>query len=181
MGRISDILELNFGEFRIGRSVSAEVRGLETLVPPEIAGQSFKFLQNSSRRQIMEEEVDRDDGEWLLRGVRPYKLPAFTPHRLGSYPVPRNMWRALNDRQDLVRSFSCLSNLLGPNNYKEKFSCLLHLEEIEMTIRLRQYDISRTCLRRLGPYLALEVKGLAEKRPSLLPGAIIEKLIENKL
>ena len=35
---------------------------------------------------------------------------------------------------------------------------------------MQEYDLSEVTFRHAGPYLALEVPGLAEKRPSLLMG-----------
>ena len=176
MGKLSDILELDFGDFLIGRSLSADVYEETFQSNPQIVQSNvrdFRSDQRISRRNFLEEEAQKDqqlNEEWVMRGVRPFKPSAFTPHKLGSYIVSRRLWRALNERQDLVRAYPALANSLGSNNYIEKFGVLLHLEEIETTLRIKQYDIGRTALKRFGPFLALEVKGLAEKRPSLISG-----------
>jgi hypothetical protein len=47
------------------------------------------------------------------------------------------------------------------------------LEEIEAVLNMQKYDLERVCFRIAGPdkeFLALEVPGLAERRPSLLRG-----------
>lgn len=56
---------------------------------------------------------------------------------------------------------------------------LLHMEEIETTVRLRNYDMERINLKPVGPYLSLEVQGLAEKRPSLIIGFFSYSFILN--
>ena len=58
-------------------------------------------------------------------------------------------------------------------NYKNKFSALLHVEEHQMNVDIRHYDMDNVTMsvykqdRRL---LTLKVPGLAENRPSLLRG-----------
>ena len=62
---------------------------------------------------------------------------------------------------------------LSMANYKDKFSALLHVEEHQMNVDIRQFDMKKTTMsvykanRRL---LTLKVPGLAENRPSLLRG-----------
>lgn len=171
MGKNDDVLELDFGHFTIGRRVSSEVREkLSTGNDPSSFLARFKQQRQSvSRRQVMEDESHRDSN-WVMKGVRPFKPPPFTTLRLAQYPVPRVLWQTIQQQLDLVASNPSLSDILGPKNYMIKFQTLLHLEEIETTIRLRGYDIARASLKTVGPYLALEVNGLAEKRPSLVPG-----------
>lgn len=175
MGKIDDVLELDFGKFIIARRISAEVQ--ETL---SVGGNKsaveflmrFKQRQKVSRRQVMEDESHRDSN-WVMKGIRPFKPPPFTTVRLAQYPVPRSLWQTIQQRLDLVANNPTLCDILCPKNYCLKFQTLLHLEEIEITSRLREYDISRASLKPIGPYLALEVVGLAEKRPSLVAGKII--------
>ena len=176
MGRIEDILELDFGKFIIERTVTAEVGSNSCSNGESLSSASsflarFKQKQQTSRRKVVEDESR--DNNWVMKGVRPFKQPQFTTLRLGQYPVPRDLWQDLNQKTDLVRCYSVLSDSLCRKNYCSKFQILLHLEEIETTVRLRNYDIDRTNLKPIGPYLALEVQGLAEKRPSLIIGMLI--------
>jgi hypothetical protein len=174
MGKMDDVLELDFGKFIVERTVSAEVRGIEN-----VAGENsavpfltrFKQRQSISRRQVMEDESHRDSN-WVMKGIRPFKPPPFTTLRLAEYPVPRSLWQAVQQKTDLVASNTSLGDILQPKNYCIKFQTLLHLEEIETTTRLRDYDIDRASLKPMGPYLALEVIGLSEKRPSLVAGEL---------
>lgn len=199
MGKLEDFLELDFGKFIVERSVSATITGKASNGAQN--GGSVPFLERFkqkqvSRRQVMEDESYRDSN-WVLKGVRPYKPPAFTTMRLGQYPVPRAMWQALNLKQDLVRTYPTLGEALNPKNYVTKFQTLLvksfdlmkltistrpfmsrlHLEEVETTTRLRMYDMDRVSLKPVGPFLSLEVSGLAEKRPSLVTGLSLKSLV----
>ena len=171
MGKVNDILELDFGKYLIGRMLSVDVHGNETRVDNSNGDflARFKQRQQISRRSIMEDASFRDTN-WVLKGVRPYVPPPFTSSHLGQYPVPYRLWQSLTLKEDLVSYNSTLGEALSLKNYREKFKILLQLEEIEMTVRLRTFDINRASLNPIGSYLALEVVGLAEKRPSLVPG-----------
>ena len=127
MGKLEDYLELDFGKFIVERSVSADVTGKET-DPQQNGNKGVPFLERFkknqvSRRQVFEDDSYRDSN-WVLKGVRPYKPPAFTTMRLGQYPVPRGLWQALNQKQDFVRSFPTLGEALSPKNYASKFQTL---------------------------------------------------------
>lgn len=184
MGKSEDILELDFGKFLIERVVSADVitSGGSSSPTNGKSGSSFlerfKQKQNVSRRQVMEDESFRDSN-WVLKGVRPYKLPPFTSMRLGEYKVPHSLWTAISQKQDLVVVNPVLGDNLSSQNYVTRFQTLLHLEEVETTLRLRAYDMDRVSLRHVGPFLALEVNGLAEKRPSLVIGITVFLTLTN--
>ncbi|XP_061113551.1 putative helicase mov-10-B.2 [Conger conger] len=66
-----------------------------------------------------------------------------------------------------------LESPLGFQNYAKRFQLLLHLEEIQMEVDIKKYDMHDAPMtrdkanRRL---LALEVPGVAENRPSVLKG-----------
>jgi hypothetical protein len=175
MGKMNDVLEFDFGKFIVERSVSAEIREIENVASENSAVPfltRFKQRQPISRRQVMEDESHRDSN-WVMKGIRPFKPPPFTTLRLAQYPVPRSLWQSIQQKTDLVASNTSLGDVLQPKNYCIKFQTLLHLEEIETTTRLREFDINRASLKPVGPYLALEVVGLSEKRPSLVAGEII--------
>lgn len=175
MGKIEDIMEFDFGSFLIQRSVSAEVSQKGNPSGGNGFLERFNKLKQVSRRQAMEDELNRE-GTWTTKGIRPFKPPPFTTMRLEQFPVPRSLWQTVQQRQDVVASNQVLAQVLAPQTYCDKFQVLLHLEEIETTVRLRVYDIPRAALKPVGPYLSLEVTGLAEKRPSLVPG-ILKSLI----
>ena len=169
MGKIEDIMEFDFGAFLIERAISAEVGQKEPLTGGNRFLDRFTKLKQVSRRQVMEDEFSRES-TWTTKGVRPYKPPPFTTMRLEQFPVPRSLWQTIQQKLDVVGCNPVLAQILCPETYCNKFQILLHLEEIETTVRLRMYDIPRASLKPVGPYLSLEVSGLTEKRPSLVPG-----------
>lgn len=59
---------------------------------------------------------------------------------------------------------------LNLDNYKANFSTLLWLEEIQAEIDLKDYYMSGVTLKRNGNLLVLEVPGVEEGRPRLVPG-----------
>ena len=63
---------------------------------------------------------------------------------------------------------------MKPQTYNQRFQNLLYLAEAEAELELRRYDILRAKFERRGEYLSLSVPGLAENRPSVLPGDRIE-------
>ncbi|GLG97996.1 Probable RNA helicase armi [Gryllus bimaculatus] len=117
----------------------------------------------------------------IMKGIQPVKPPAFVPVRFGIFTVPEYMWKAVlaEDNKDctiakivsrLGEVVPCLKRDLSANNYNSRLHSLLYLEEIELSIRLHEYDMEKTTLSFVGEYLSLEVPGLAEKRPSVLVG-----------
>jgi hypothetical protein len=81
---------------------------------------------------------------------------------------------SIEDVEDAVCNVApCLSEYLTMLNYSDRFHMLLYLEEIQGILDMQKYGLQRVCFRIAGPggeFLALEVPGLAEKRPSLLLG-----------
>ncbi|ERN01585.1 probable RNA helicase SDE3 [Amborella trichopoda] len=68
---------------------------------------------------------------------------------------------------------------LTPENYMYYFTALLNLEELHMEEEMRNHDMYNVMMMRRGPFLALEVPGLAEKRPSLVCGDYICAKLSN--
>ena len=68
-----------------------------------------------------------------------------------------------------------------PEKYSEKFSKLLHVEELQMKLDIEKYQMRRAKLIQEFPYLTLAVPGLAENRPSLVRGdrLFVKKLAAN--
>lgn len=120
----------------------------------------------------------------LVPGVRPIKPPNFIPVRLGSFDIPEKVWSAvLGDSEQTIHSneftkivqrieerLPCLMSDLNITNYTDKWHTLLYMEEIQQNVSMRNYDMSKTFLDRYQEYLSIEIKGLAERRPSLMPG-----------
>ncbi|XP_046435519.1 probable RNA helicase armi [Neodiprion fabricii] len=121
------------------------------------------------------------DQSTCVRGVRTCQAPKFITVKPGIFKIPQHLWdvvlRLENDkipfRSGIVaieETVPCLFEELTFQNYRDRFHALLYLESIADSISLQRYDISSTVMRFCGEFLALEVPGLAEKRPSLLVG-----------
>lgn len=98
--------------------------------------------------------------------------PVFAKRKLADYPIPCRLQSAMTegDPSELLDQFPYLGEGLCVANYKEKFSNLLHLEEIEQNEQMTRYTLISVPFQIQGPYLSLEVPGLSEKRPSLAIG-----------
>lgn len=70
----------------------------------------------------------------------------------------------LNNSKDL------LEESLTSSNFKRKFQFLLHCEEHQMEIDIRNYDMKEATMTLTNKLLVLSVPGLAENRPSVLKG-----------
>ncbi|XP_060087208.1 helicase MOV-10 isoform X2 [Heteronotia binoei] len=103
---------------------------------------------------------------------------------LDNYSYPDNLkdlvrylqeGHAPNDgsRAMVAKHRNVLKATLEFNNYSEKFKLLLHLEEIQMEVDIRRYDMEDVCMEvdlQNRNLLVLKVPGVAENRPSVLKG-----------
>ncbi|XP_019369629.1 PREDICTED: putative helicase MOV-10 [Gavialis gangeticus] len=97
-------------------------------------------------------------------------------------PLPQcNYPRSLKDvirrmpgtDKERAKLWSSLEAPLQFGNYAEKFQLLLHLEEVQMEVDIRRYDLQDTPMVQdpdNKQLLILKVPGVAENRPSLLRG-----------
>ncbi|CAG5133124.1 unnamed protein product, partial [Candidula unifasciata] len=114
----------------------------------------------------------QENGSWLIPGQRPKTsaqkvvLPVKLPH----FNVPENLQSSVLDATELTDVVPQLSQELSFPNYSRRMSTLLYLEEIQMQMDIREFDMNRVCLHPVGEFLALTVPGLAEGRPSVLIG-----------
>lgn len=86
--------------------------------------------------------------------------------------------------------------MIGELNYMKYFSTLLHIEEIQMNVDIRKYDMWST-MQKFNSYLILKVNsppppspffgiyfrkvpGLAENRPSVMVGDSVFALMDDK-
>ncbi|KAG9451958.1 hypothetical protein H6P81_004862 [Aristolochia fimbriata] len=126
-----------------------------------------------------------------LVSSRPYsrrprkKAPFFDQYKEGFVPGPRVTKATQNFKYSLPR-FAIPEGVrqsvqrkeipevilggLNEDNYVDFFKNLLYLEEIHLEEEMRQYDMECVTMSRRGKCLALQVLGLAEKRPSLVTG-----------
>ncbi|XP_017954743.2 probable RNA helicase armi, partial [Drosophila navojoa] len=107
----------------------------------------------------------------------------FVPVYLGAYEVPDKMC-AIVLKTDTIKG---VWKLLGAHypflngnfnfvNYVQRFSAMLHLEEIDYSISFRNYDRERAHFIREGEFLSLYIENLAERRPSLVLGDTVNAI-----
>ncbi|XP_051890987.1 putative helicase MOV-10 isoform X2 [Pristis pectinata] len=70
--------------------------------------------------------------------------------------------------QEIQRINSLLASNLQFENYAERFSLLLHLEEIQMEVDITRYNMENVTMKKENRLLVLKVPGVAENRPSVL-------------
>ncbi|KAI5644922.1 AAA domain-containing protein [Phthorimaea operculella] len=146
----------------------------------------------TQREKIEVMKKIRKNDTQFVRGIRPVKPPNFIPVRLGGFPIPERIWSAvLGDSEQTVYSneydkilnrietnLPCVTQDLNITNYIDRWHTLLYMEEIQANISMRAHDTPKAFLIRCQEYLAIEIKGLSEKRPSLIKGdrAIVQDI-----
>ncbi|KAJ8399528.1 hypothetical protein AAFF_G00409390 [Aldrovandia affinis] len=101
-----------------------------------------------------------------------YKYP-FYLKELAKERLEESEFLSPASRQQLPSVKSLLESPLSYQNYTRRFHLLLHLEEIQMEVDIRKYDMhNKTMTRDLSKnkLLVLQVPGVAENRPSVLRG-----------
>ncbi|XP_064633916.1 putative helicase MOV-10 [Lineus longissimus] len=94
-----------------------------------------------------------------LRAAVNHGLPV--KYKDQSVVVEANRIRLLMERKNPEESFK---------EYHSHHSTLLHMEELQMEVDIRTYDMTGITMTRNGKLLELRVPGLAENRPSVLRG-----------
>ncbi|XP_021395152.2 helicase MOV-10 [Lonchura striata] len=95
---------------------------------------------------------------------------------LGTYRYPKSLkdMILLGPNTSASSSWAALCSLLEAplqaENYQQKFQLLLYLEEIQMEVDIRRYDMRDVTMVQERALLVLDVPGVAENRPSLLRG-----------
>ncbi|KAM7082413.1 LOW QUALITY PROTEIN: helicase MOV-10 [Ciconia maguari] len=95
---------------------------------------------------------------------------------LGTYQYPKSLKDTilLGPNARASSSWAAMQSLLEAplqaGNYQQKFQLLLHLEEIQMEVDIRHYDMQDVPMVQDRALLVLDVPGVAENRPSVLKG-----------
>ena len=102
---------------------------------------------------------------------------------LDHYPIKERLRRVLNkdksgdihlakQTDEASKQFKAILEAgLNHSNYFKRFSLLMHCEEHQMELDIRNYDMEKVTMTASGAkMLKLEVPGLAENRPSVLKG-----------
>ncbi|XP_014786677.1 RNA helicase Mov10l1 isoform X1 [Octopus bimaculoides] len=162
------LLVFKFDKFRIGRHLTV------TVIDPyqNYMPQQSQPIQGSqqSKTPFTRYRESMDEG-WVVPGEKITRFPKLQlPKKLGQYRVPQEIRNAVINSDELREVFPFLEETLCYENYESKFSLLLYLEEIQLDIDIRAFDLEQVCLNIVGEYLSLKVPGLAEGRPSVLVG-----------
>lgn len=177
VGRSQELYIFNFKDFEIGRlfHITVNAKNISQNIPPT------SFARRSRQKVNFDNLNEEEDVMTYIPGMRTFKPSALMKVRNGVFKVPRYIWNVIinnvqNDKSQvecelaLADEIPCLLKQLTFDTYKERFHVLLYLEEVAQTLNIQQYDMEGAIMRRCEEYLALEVPGLAEKRPSLLIG-----------
>lgn len=131
LGLAKHLCVFDFGDFQVGRYVSAVVEDeLMHLVLPTAP----RSAQQMHRKLRAHQPTDG----MVIRGEAPFKPPPFLPVSLPMANVPGYLWDAVQQETDILSVVPCLRDPLTRGNHKEKLSALLHLEEIAMTQQMKQ-------------------------------------------
>ncbi|OWF48746.1 RNA helicase Mov10l1-like [Mizuhopecten yessoensis] len=169
VGLEKQLLIFTFKDFRIGRYITANIQdAYSTLVTTGSQYQQQKRNAMSRYRT----SVNTPAG-WTIPGEKPSRVgwrKLYLPSRLPTFPVPERLRDSILEGDDLEAVVPVVEEELGYENYTARFKTLLHLEEIQMDIDIREFDLERVSFRPVREFLALKVPGLAEGRPSILIG-----------
>ncbi|XP_057961607.1 probable RNA helicase SDE3 isoform X2 [Malania oleifera] len=138
-------------------------RGRQFVMPPTVASKN-PFSRVPRRRQFVTDEfnVTSRPGKATTHQRFMYKLPDF--------PIPNDVRELLKDKQIP----KVITEGLMRHNYAAYFTTLIIMEELHLEGEMRCHDMNNVMMMRRGlEVLALEVPGLAERRPSLLIGDFI--------
>lgn len=179
IGNHKVLLVFKFDKFRIARNLTVTVIDpYQDYLPQNMSisskeGEDGKLLPHQQQQHMAFSRFqETSTSDWIIPGeqIQRFTKKLRLPNKLGQYRVPKELRDAVIECEDLVDIFPNIPETLCYENYTSKFSILLHLEEIQMMIDIRQFDLERVCLKHAGEYLALKVPGLAEGRPSVLVG-----------
>lgn len=102
---------------------------------------------------------------------------AYNKHRSmsnlpGNFPTRELLEGVAGDKNMLINLFPVLQQNFTIDSYSKLFSALLQIEEAYAMLTLCQYDMDCVHFRKEDGFFVLDVPGLAQGRPSLLPGDI---------
>lgn len=184
LGNAKECLILMFRGFQVKRFIEVNIVD-NSIIYNNVENGCTERTTNTNRKEMMRNVRKNERRKEFVPGVRPIKPPAFIPVRLGDFPIPEKIWSALlgdseqagnqyiNEKPILDKiemNMPCLLQDLNIYNYTDRWHTLIHMEEVETNINMRQYDKPKAFLLRCQDYLCLEVIGLSERRPSIIKG-----------
>ncbi|NXE06609.1 SDE3 helicase, partial [Lophotis ruficrista] len=154
--------------FSIGRCIAAVAESqLAKDLGPSAPFQPYQASLQRPVTVITEEGIPPDS---FLKNDLEREIP------LGTYQYPKSLKDTilLGPNASASSSWTAMRSLLEAplqaGNYWQKFQLLLHLEEIQMEVDIRRYDMQDVPMVQDRALLVLDVPGVAENRPSVLKG-----------
>eukprot|EP00117_Sycon_ciliatum_P039642 scpid9001/ scgid29262/ Putative helicase Mov10l1; Cardiac helicase activated by MEF2 protein; Cardiac-specific RNA helicase; Moloney leukemia virus 10-like protein 1 len=172
-GTFEQILVFDFGESCISRPLSYQVlEAGEAMLAPSAPFQKPARRSDLGPRESREGRVVVP-GRRVKRGIEMKYLPC----KLKMYDVPNSIRQCCYDGGDVTEVAPELGHDLSSANYVQRFDALLFLEEVQNEMEMQQFDMQSVRFAIRGPYLALDVPGIAEGRPSLLLGDAVSATV----
>ncbi|XP_062522848.1 putative helicase MOV-10 isoform X2 [Corticium candelabrum] len=162
-------MEFIFAKFVITRTLSVTVCDpLEAAVTPSIP---YKRSCHAYHYEDNSVSSLSDGLPWHVPGRRPIRTkPRSFPNKLPEYPVSARLRACVIDQENIVDVCPSIGRALTMDSYSQRFSSLLHIEEVQIEINMGEFDMAEVTMEKQGSYFQLPVPGLAEGRPSLLVG-----------
>ncbi|KAM6108339.1 LOW QUALITY PROTEIN: helicase MOV-10 [Pterocles gutturalis] len=154
--------------FSIGRHIAAVAESqLAKDLGPSAPFQPYQASLQHPVTVVTEEGTPPDS---FLKNELELEIP------LDTYDYPKSLKDTIlrgpsaSASSSWVAMLSLLEAPLQPGNYQQKFQLLLHLEEIQMEVDIRRYDMQDAPMVQDRGLLVLDVPGVSENRPSVLRG-----------
>ncbi|KAM6290363.1 RNA helicase Mov10l1 [Porphyrio hochstetteri] len=162
LGYSRELLLLGFSDFTVGRHIEVTVTSEEEL----IAAPMEPFSQRKPKITPESQPKSTTVVAPKYRRSRRKQLPSFLPH----YTIPDELRKCVEQKLDILAFQPLLAEHLNLDNYKANLSALLWLEDIHLEMEMKDFSMSGVTLKRNGSLLVLEVPGVGEGRPRLVPG-----------
>ncbi|NWU65838.1 SDE3 helicase, partial [Pterocles burchelli] len=154
--------------FSIGRHIAAVAESqLAKDLGPSAPYQPYQASLQHPLTVVTEEGIPPDS---FLKSKLEREIP------LDTYDYPKSLKDTIlrgpsaSASSSWAAMLSLLEAPLQPGNYQQKFQLLLHLEEIQMEVDIRRYDMQDMPMVQDRGLLVLDVPGVSENRPSVLRG-----------
>lgn len=185
LGFFSENFMIQCMDFQIGRIIRWEVFDPTMLGSDSPVATKTDEAYKADRFSSMKKFMDVTENRHLIRGVHPVKTPSFVKYRFPPYPIPKEIKSAMTsgsegmlvNRRDsdaaLKKCCPELGQSLSSTNHLKRFHSLLSIAEVDGLIDICRYTKERVHFVRRGQsseYLALEMPGLVEGRPSVIVG-----------
>eukprot|EP00941_MAST-03F_sp_MAST-3F-sp1_P000538 g538.t1 len=166
----------NFVDFEICRFVGLELE--DPLIKSMDLVDAKKPYKKKKRKKKRKLNRNVTVGQRPPSAIELYKLP------LGKWKIPKDLSKQFSNLSlDATNNSDDVELNIAPSDYRDSMHKLLWLEECQMNVDIRNFDIENVTMESRGPFLVLEVPGLAENRPSVLKGdhIFVEKSFINHI